>query len=347
MDKNITRWRHSFLPAMVVYMAGAIILFFPFRARLSGWDLLLPVNSVAGGLGVWFFSQRWIGSSSGKLAAGAIYGLGPFMLYCLRFHPLAGTIVASVPWSFWPAAFLPARWVTRPRHRAALTTVLMVLPFAVILSFSILMASIRRFLIPLYGAGLVWQDTGAFFFPFASVSGGRLLWGCYHLALAPLLLGLGMIVNARRWMIVVPTVAATVLSCLPPVWYVSPLLWLAIPHVLGALAVGIGLEGMVCTGRVDRGWLLAATVVFILLAGTGLILGQPEVAERFGLPAGRGSLYLESTKLYTLGILVLAVMCLATHLRQRLGWLKTSILCGAVAVDIYACARFILGYTLG
>ncbi len=347
MDKQITRWRHSFLPAMVVYMAGAIVLYYPFRDRLSGWDLLLPVNSVVGGLGVWFFSQRWIGSAGGKLVGGAVYGWGPFMLYCLRFHPLAGTIIALIPWSFWPAIFLPARWGARPRHQVTLTTVMMLLPFIVILSFSMLMAAVRRFVIPLYGADLAWQDSLAGLFPFASVPEGCLLWGCYHLALAPLLLGLSMIVKARRWMILVPIVVATVLSCLPPVGCVSPLLWLAIPHVLGALAVGIGVEGMVYAGRADRGWLLAATVVFVLLAGAGLALGQPHVVERFDLSGGMSSLFLESTKFYTLGILVLAVVCMAAHLQQRLGWFKTWLLCGAVAVDIYACARFILGYTLG
>jgi len=331
---------------MLVYMAGAIVLFLPFRDRLSGWDLLLPVNSVAGALGVWFFSRRWLGSAGGKLIAGAVYGFGPFLLFTIRFHPLAGTMVALVPWSFWPAATLPRRGSCRPRCQAALTMLWMMFPFAVIVLVSILAASLRRFVIPLYGVERAWQEVMACFYPYAWAPEGCLLVGCYHLAVAPLLLGMGMMIQARRWMIVVPFVAATLLSCLHPVWHVSPLLWLTIPHVLGALVVGIGTEGILYAGRADRGWLWSLVLVFVLLAMTGGILGHPTLVDRFGPLSVRPSLLLESTAFYALGVFVMAVMALAVHLQLRLRWLKTGVLCGAIAVDLYVCARFILGYTL-
>jgi hypothetical protein len=327
-------------------MAGAFLLFLPFRERLSGWDLVRPVNSVAGALGVWFLSRRWMGTAAGKLIAGAVYGFGPFMLYSIRFHPLAGTIVAWIPWSFWPAVHGPRRYTRHLQFQAALTMLWMMIPFAVIVLVSILAASLRRFVIPLYGVERSWQEVMACFYPYASVSEGRLLVGCYHLALAPLLLGMGMLIKARRWMMAVPIVAAILLCCLPPVCHVSPLLWLTIPHVLGALVVGIGTEGILYAGRADRRWLWGSVLVFFLLAVTGGILGHPVLADRIGPLPGRAVLLLESTKFYALGILVMTMMAIAAHLQRRLMWLKTGVLCGAIAVDLYVCARFILGYTL-
>ena len=331
------------LLAAALYVAFAAYLYYPYFDGFERWHWLLPVNGFVAAMGAFVLSRRWVAAFTASLVAGALYGFGPFLLGLARFHPTAGSLAALVPWLFAPAALIG-------RRRASwLSAILLALPFLAILLAFYLSAERRLFAAPLQ-VDVQPTDLVGFVAPLAMVGRSTVPVGLYHVPVAALVLGLAMVVKARRYGILIVLVAGFVLafcrSFLAPghiAWVgVSPILWLSMPMVWCAVLSGIGLQGLIEAGRADRHWILAAAIVLGALAVVALLLAAKSFQVFFGLGDAYGRLFVEAAKVHLLGVAATAIIFLMTARNLRLHWLRWAILCTALALDILLGARHIV-----
>jgi hypothetical protein len=330
------------LLAAILYTALAVDLCWPHRAGLTGWRWLLPLNSCLAALGAYILSRRWVAGFVGSLLAGAVYGFGPFLLGLAKFHASAGFLAACVPWLFVPAVVLEKRrgkWLGLP---------LLLGPFLVILLFFYLSAERRLFAAPLQ-VEVRGTDLVGFVAPLALVERSTALLGLYHVPMAALVLGLGMVWKARRYAILLMLLAGFLLAFsklfLGPArvaWLgVSPILWLSIPMTWCAVLCGLGMQGLIEAGLADKKWVLAAAIALGVLAITALLLAAKCFQVFLGLGAGYGRLFVQAAQVYLLGALAVASIFLLAQRNLRLHWLRWAVLCVALGVDIFLGARYI------
>ena len=318
------------------YLAFAIYLYQPYLANFNKWQYLLIVNPCLAAMGCYVLSRRWVGTIAGSFFAGAIYGFGPFMLGFARFHPTAGVLAAMIPWLFCPAAFVA-------KEKRLVSGILAVLPFLAILLFFEVSAHYRLFVISRQ-ARLYISDLPGFLTPLVSAKRGMNLVGFYHIPIAALIMGIGMMMTARRLGIIVIIAVGSVLAfCRPiPGLDVSPIGWFAIPSVCCAVLAGAGMQGIISSGFADRKWVLAITIVMGGLAIASLLLATKYFQTFLFLGAGYARLFAETGKLYVMGAIVMATIFFIARAKLRLLWLRWIIFCLAMGVDIFLGARFIV-----
>ncbi len=333
--------------AAAFYVVFAAYLYYPHLGQLAGWQWLFPVNTCVAALGGYLLSRRWVAGFTGSLLAGVLYGFAPFTLGLARFHPMAGLLVASVPWLFLPAAFLER---TRGKW---LANSLFVLPFVVILLFSYLLAHVfvdyRLFAAPL-GADVQPSDLAGLLAPLVLAKRGTSLMGLYHVPIAALVLGVVMIWKARRYSILIVMLVGFLLAFSKSfigadtvAWLgVSPVLWLSIPLVWCAVISGIGLQGLLEAGFADRKWIQMATAVLCTLAIVTLFLAANYFQFLFGLADGYARLFVETAKMYLLGAIATGILYLMIRQKMRVAWLRWAILCAALGLDIVLGARYVI-----
>ena len=331
--------------AAVVYVAFLVYLYRPYFGGFQTWQWLMPINVFVGALGCFVVSRRWISGFSGSLLAGAVYGFGPFMLGLMRYHPTVGFLAACVPWLFVPAAF----WARRRSRFVGFLSCL--LPFAGVVLFFRLGAldALRHYAAPIQ-AEPQWVDLVGFIAPLVVVGRGAMLASIYHIPTAALVLGVAMMVKARRYSLLVMAVAGVVLAMCRPLfgpqavaWLgVSPILWLSIPMVCISLLAGLGLQGLLEAGRGDRKWILAAGITLGAFAIATLLLAARYFQVVFHLADGYARLFVDAAKIYLMGALATGIVYVIARQSLRFQPLRWVVLCAALAFDIFLGARYIV-----
>ena len=333
------------LLAMASYGAFAVYLYQPYFDRFSLWHWLLPANAWLAAVGCFVLSRRWIAGFLGSLLAGAVYGFGPFLLALGRFHPTAGLLAAIIPWLFMPAAFVG-------RQRRGLACVLAVLPFVAVVLFFLVFrfdAEHRFFAAPLQSE-LRPTDLVGFIAPLVMFSRTAVLPSLYHISIAPLVLGLGMIVKARRYGILIIIAAGLALTFCrsylgpgPVAWLgVSPILWLSIPLVCLAVLAGVGLQGLMEAGASDRWWVLLIAACLAAAAAITLVLARKYFEVMLGLAEGYARLFVQAAKMYLMGVVAMLIVFIMARQEMRLRPLRWAVLAAALGLDIFLGARYIV-----
>ncbi len=333
-----------------LYGAFAVYLYQPYFTGFTRWDWLLPVNALAAAVGCFILSRRWVIGFSGSFLAGVVYGFGPFLLALGGFHPLAGLLAASIPWLFMPAAHIGLR------RRGPISALLALVPFAAVVGFFLffrLVAQYRLFAVPIQPV-LEPTDLVGFLAPLVMVSRTAALPSLYHIPIAPLILGLGMMLKARRFGVLTVILLGLALTFCrsylgpgPVAWLgVSPILWLSIPLTCLAVLAGVGLQGLIEAGTSDRKWLLAIALVLAALAVLTLMLAAKYFQVIFGLADGYARLFVEAAKMYLVGALAVGIVFFMAWKQLRFRWLRWAVLAAALGLDIYLGALHLIGKVL-
>jgi len=324
-----------FFTAGIVYAVFAGHLYRPYLNRFDRWQYLLVVNVCLASLGCYVLSRRWVAGFAESFFAGAIYGFGPFILGLAKFHPTAGLLAASIPWLFCPAAFgfkEKWRWLRIP---------LVVLPFLAIVVFFQGFAYYRLFPVSTQ-ARLHTADLTGLLAPLITAKQNLTLIGFYHIPIAALVIGVSMLLAARRYNVILIIAAGTALAFCGPFYEVSPVIWLAVPVLCCSVLIGAGMQGLASAGFSDRGWILVTAAIMAALAIVTLLLASKYFQTFLGLGAGYARLFTEAGKMYVLGAIVVAIIFFMIRAKLRMRLLRRLVLCAAMAVDIFIGARYIV-----
>ncbi len=329
-------------PAKIVIGAVIYLLFAAYLCRpcLHGSDSIKPqalfvISTSLGAVGCFLLSRRWVLSFWASLFAGALYGFGPFMLSLSKYHPAAVLSAAAVPWLFCPAVFITRkgyRWAAIPLTFAG---------FALIAGFFQLCEFYKLFPVPIR-IELRLRDLMGIVAPLVNAGEGAIDIGIYRVTLAPLLMGLMLMIKARRWFIIAVIAAGIVLASIGPVLDVSPIAWLSIPIAGSSVIVAIGIQAIMYAGYDDRKWLIAA---LMLMGGLCIatLLCSVEFFQAFaGLANRQGNLLLQTARIYLLGALAIAVIFFIARARLRATIFRWALLYAAIAVDVVLGGRFIM-----
>ena len=317
-----------------IYAGLALSLYQPHFKKFEPLQYIVLINTCLAALGCFVLSRRWVASYVGSLFAGAIYGFGPFGLWLSGYHPGVGLLAASIPWLLCPAVFYARK------HRRWLAVPLSALPFlAILLAFQVA-AHYRLFPIPIH-TQLQLADLAGLFAPLVAIERTMPLVGFYHIPLAALVMGLAMLIKARRFGIMAILVVGTILALLGPIYNVSPIVWLTVPILCCSVLIGAGIQGLALAGYTDRKWILFATGIMAVLAITTLLLATKYDNTFAGLGEKYAGLLTQTAKMYILGGIMTAVLFFMAHAKLRLAAIRLVILSLAMAIDIFFCATFI------
>jgi hypothetical protein len=329
----------SFVLAATIYVALALYLFQPYFQNFNRLQYLLPVNACLAALGCYVLSRRWVSAFAASFFAGAIYGFGPFVLGLTKFHPTASLLAASIPWLFCPAALGTKgrwRWASWP---------LSALPFLAILLFFRVSAHYRLFAVPVR-ARLHFADLPGLIVPLAMAERGTTLLSFYHVPISALLMGLAMLLVARRFGVVVILCLGAALASCHLFVNVSPIVWLSIPVLGCSVLIGAGMQALASAGFTDRKWLLIASAVMAILAIVALLLATKYFQVFAGLASGYARLLTQSALMYILGSIAVAIIFFMARAKVRLSWVRWVVLCSATGLDIFLGARFVIDRVL-
>jgi hypothetical protein len=317
-----------------IYASLALCLYLPHLKKPAPLQYLVVVNTCLAALGCFILSRRWVASFIGSLFAGAIYGFGPLGLWLSGYHPTVSLLAAAIPWLLCPAALCSKRkwrWTGAP---------LSALPFiAIVLAFQVA-AHYRLFPIPIH-TRLHLADLTGLLAPLVAAERTMPLVGFYHVPIAALVLGLAMLIKARRFGLMAIFAVGTILAFFGPFFNISPILWLTIPVLCCSVVIGAGLQGFALAGYADRKWLLITTGTMTALAITAMLLATKYNNTFAGLGAKYETLLMQTAKLYLLGAIATGIIFFMTRAKLRLTALRWVILSLAMAVDILFCASFI------
>lgn len=317
--------------AAALYIALGIYLYLPYLDNFKRVEYLILMNSAIGALGCFVLSRRWLDAFAAQLVAGAVYGFSPFALGFAAYHPLAGLPLAAVPWLFYPAIFYHAEIKNTLREKG-IASALVVMPFVFIVLFFLLCAKAGRvhlFPMPVHlklnAAGL-----GAFISPLA-LKPQEFIFGFYHVPLAVGFFGLLIWFKSGRFKILLILAPAMLLSMIDPVFEVPPVVWALAVMLFGAVVIGLGMEGLALAGKKDGKWILlciliaCAVTVFTLIRSSEL-----------------GFIYLQTTRIHAMSIVLIGTIYLLTGLNYRTGLLRWSLLCAGIGADVLLGARYLI-----
>jgi len=333
-ENHKSRIRLAKLAAVAGIYAGlALFLYQPHFKKFNSLQYIVVISTYMAALGCFVLSRRWIGSFIGSFFAGAVYGFGPFSLWLSGYHPAVSLLVAAIPWLLCPAA-----WCSKKKWWTGIP--LSALPFlAILLAFQIA-AHYRLFPIPIH-TGLRAADLAGLFTPLVALERSMPLVGFYHVSITALLLGLSMLLKARRIGILLILVTGMILAFLEPLFNISPILWLTIPVLCCSVVIGAGLQGLSLAGFADRKWLLIITGIMTALAITTLLLATKYHNIFAGFGTKYANLLTHTAKLYLLGAIATSIIFFMARAKLRLAALRWLILSLAMAADILYCASFI------
>ena len=338
INRDINLGAALFLAAGLVYTCFAVYLYRPYFARFDRWQYLLTITAPAGSLGCYVLSRRWVAGFFESLFAGVVYGFGLFALGFARFHPSAGILTAAVPWLFCPAAFClktKRQWL---RHAGI---PLSALPFLAIIFF--FQAAERYHLYPIpIQIRLAPVDIISLLAPYVAARRGMTLIGFYHVPAAALVIGIFMLLAARRFGVIAIFVVGLVLVFCGPLFDVSPIAWLSIPLLCCSVLVGVGMQGLVRAGYSDRKWIMADVIIMGVLAIFMLLLATKYFQFFLSLADGYARLFIDSAKMYMLGAVLLGILYVMVTAKLRLHQLWSWMFYIAVGLDIFLGARYVV-----
>lgn len=324
------------LGAMVIYAAFTFYLYQPHFERFGVHreQYLFLFSGVLGSLGCFILSRRWVASFTGSCLAGAIYGFGPFMLGLGRFHPAVSLLAAAIPWLFFPAVFINRKW-------RFLQIPLAAIPFLAIIAFFQICQQVRFFAI---GAQvrLLPAEMAYSLSPLVMAQREIVLFGFYHVPIAALILGVCMMVAARRYGMMTVLAAGFVLSFCRPILGVSSISWLMIPALCCAVMIGEGFDAIVLAGEADSKWLLLTAVVLLLLSIAGWIFAGYCQNIFAGLGGDCARLFAHTAKMYLLTAVAVGTVFFMAKSKMRAHQVRMLLLCTAMVVDIFIGAQFIV-----
>jgi hypothetical protein len=329
------------IAAAAIYAAFAVYLYRPcFKGfdSLRLQDVFVAVAPLAC-LGCYVLSRRWVAGFAGSFLAGTLYGFGPYALGLARFHPTVGLLIAVIPWLFCPAVFGPkGNW-------RFLRVLLSALPFLAIVLFFQLAAHFHLYPIPIQ-LKLHAADVAGLFVPLVAAERQLTLVGFYHVPLAGLIVGLFVLVAARRIKVIAILVIPTILAFCGPLLSVSPVVWLAITMLCGSIVAGAGIQALIYAGPADRKWILAAAIVMGTLAVATLLPATRPFQTFAGPWSGHAALFAHTAKMYVLGVIVTAIFCYIVRVKLRMHLLRLLLLCAPMILDIFLSARFVIDRAL-
>ena len=216
------------------------------------------------------------------------------------------------------------------------------LPFLAIVVFFQITAYLHFFPMPIHTT-LQGSDLVGLLAPLVSAKRGLTLIGFYHVPIACLLMGLAMLVKARRLGTMAILLAGTILAFSGPFFEVAPVMWAAVPTLCCAVMIGAGMQALVCSGIADKKWTLAGASVMAALAIITLLLATKYFSVFAGLADGYARLFVQTAKLYILGTVAISILFFVTCAKLRIHWLRWVILGAALAIDIFLSASFVIG----
>jgi len=325
-----------FALATLVYFAFAVYLYRPYFPNFQTVHYLRVVNTCLAASGCYLLSRRWVAGFIPSLFAGAIYGFGPLALgLATKSHAAAGVLVAAIPWLFCPAAFArKTRW-----RRFGIP--LSVLPAAAIVVFFQASLPFHFFPIPIQ-LKLHSGDLLGLLTPLIAARRKMTLVGFYHVPMGAIVMGLAMLVTARRYAVMAIFAIAAILAFADSLLGVSPIVWLLVAVLCCSILAGAGMQGLICAGFGDKKWILFTSAVSAALAIATLLLATECFQVFLGLGHGYGKLLTEAATMYVLGAITLAILFFIVRAKLRLGFLRLLLLSGTMALDIFLGATFII-----
>ncbi len=325
-----------FILAVLVYSVFAVYLYRPYFSNFQTVHYLRVVNTCLASLGCYLLSRRWIAGFVPSLFAGTIYGFGPLALgLATKPHAAAGVLVAAIPWLFCPAAFAnKTRW-----RRFGIP--LSILPAAVIIVFFQVSLRFHFFPIPIQ-LKLHSTDLIGLLTPLIAARDKMTLVGFYHVPVGAIVMGVAMLVMARRYGVMAIFVMTVMLALADSLLGVSPIVWLLVAMLCGSILTGAGMQGLICAGFADKKWILFSMAVSAAFAIATLLLATECFQAFLGFGHVYGKLLTEAATMYILGAIILAIIFFIVRMKMRLGFLRLLLLSGAIAFDIFLSATFII-----
>ena len=339
----------KFAAAVVIYASLAVYLYQPHFKHFNRLQYLLVFNVCLGALGCYVLSRRWVSTFAGSFFAGAIYGFGPFVLGLGSYHPTASSLAAAVPWLFLPATFAGTAFCKRkakrqPKPKAKwrwLNVLLCALPFLAIAFFFQVSVHYRLFAIPTQ-AKLHPADLAGLLAPLVTANRSIPIIGFYHIPTVAFVMGLLMLLAARRFGAIYIFSLGTILAFCNSFFNISPIVWLAIPVLCCSVLAGAGIQGLASAGFADRKWVLVTALTMAVLSVVTLLLATKYFQVFAGLGTRHAKLLVEAAKMYILGALVVTTIFFMARARIRGLLIRQVILCSAMGLDIFIGARFIV-----
>jgi len=244
-------------------------------------------------------------------------------------------LAAIVPWLLCPAAFIGKN------RRGWVGASLSVLPFLAILVFFSASAHLRLFPMPVR-TSLHPKDLTGLFAPLVGITRRLAPLGSYHIPIAALMMGLSMLLAARRFGILAIVAVGTTLAFCRSFFGVSPLMWLALPTVCGSVIIGAGTQALLSAGPADRKWVLGGAGALAALSIVMLLLATKCFRIFAGLGDKVAELFVSTAYRYILGTVALLIIFLIARAKVRLQWLRQVVLGSAMGVDIFFGAQYMV-----
>jgi hypothetical protein len=324
-----------FFGAAVIYICFCIYLYHPYFSRFERAEFLFGLNSLLGALGCYVLSKRWVKSFSASVLGAAIYGFGPYFLGLALYHSAVGFVAAMVPWLLLPAVYGPRgklKWIRGPLSLSAFLVI-----FLSIKGFEYL----HLFALPVQ-LRLEAKDMAGLFVPLLSAGKVSCMIGFYHVAIVPLIIGGAMFIAARRLGAIIIFFISIVLACCGSITGVSAIIWLAIPFVLFSVIISEGIQGLILAGAGDRKWILGAGIAAAIVCVVTLFLATEYFQSFLGLGDGQGRIFVQTAKMYLLGVLTAGVIYFFARANMRFLWIRILIVCAAIGLDIFLSAGFVV-----
>jgi hypothetical protein len=332
----IVRSTSKFLAAAFIYSAFAVYLYSP---HFRGFQTLhlrdaFVVNVSLASLGCFILSRRWVASFWASLFAGAIYGFGPLTIGLAAYHPMVSLLTAAIPWLFCPAAFCyKTNWRLAAWPLSALPFIATILFFQAAVHF-------RLFAVPIQ-TKLHLADLRGLLAPLVAVSSTPVFVSFYHVPIAPLIIGIAMLIAAQRIGAILIFLLGAVLAFSNPFLEISPLIWLTIPVLCCSVLIGAGMQGLTAAGLADKIWLLLTTAAMVLLCVVALLLSTGYSIISGETRIDYTMLFLQTAKMYIAGACLIAFFYFTAYSKLHVTILRLIILSAAMAADIFLSARVI------
>ena len=217
----------------------------------------------------------------------------------------------------------------------------MVLPFLAIVLFFQISTHYGLFPIPIQ-IRLHLVDLAGLLAPIIAMERGLILVGFYHIPIAALVMGLSMLLAARRFGIMTILAIGTILAFCNSFLNISPVIWLAVPVLCCSVLIGVGMQGLATAGFADRKWVLMTAAIMVVLSLVTLLLATRYFYVFAGLGDKHARLLTKAAKMYILGAIAVAILFFMARAKLRICWLRWIVLCSAMATDIFLSSRFIV-----
>jgi hypothetical protein len=175
--------------------------------------------------------------------------------------------------------------------------------------------------------------------PCLAANRGTILTGVYHVPNAALIVGLAMLVKARRWPVIIVMVAALAMATWPPFALGYPAVWLCLASMWVAVMVGLGVDGLIWAGWPDRRWITIDLMLNAGLAVAGLVTAYALTKQA---PASQIEDLLYVFRMYGIGMAWLGLVLSVILTRERLIGLRQVLAVVAIGLDIVLSARAIV-----